>query len=450
MKHYLKYFKELIVLSLPILAGSLGNVLIGTGSVIVAGRHSTVTLGAISIATAILMTILIAAIGLISSVSPVMSNLRGARKPTKSLFKATLIFSLTLACIFFIIARIIMYTVPYIGLASELTVPVMQYMDIASYSMFGVCLFVALKEYLQAYEIVVFANTISIAGIFVNFFLCWILVFGWGPIPPMGIIGLAIANCVIRILEALILLAYCQPFMKGRNRRYHLYIKELIKTGYPISLAVFCEFLGFNATAVIMGKFSTVYAAAHNVILTITGATYMLPFSIGTALAVKVGFANGEKNIVDIKKYIKTGMVIILTIMFLSMFIYLFFTKQLMGIFTKDEAVIAAGAPVAVIVICFLFFDGLQCACSGALRGLKETKAMMYAMVFSFGCIGMPIGCVLAFKYNIVLMGFWFGLAVALFSASILSTLILVRKVKKLEKKYVLQQWPLSTSNFEG
>ena len=53
IKEYKEYAKQLVELSIPIILGNVGNMLIGVGDVIVAGRHSTITLAAISIATAI-------------------------------------------------------------------------------------------------------------------------------------------------------------------------------------------------------------------------------------------------------------------------------------------------------------------------------------------------------------------------------------------------------------
>ena len=97
---YKKYINDLLKLCYPIMAGNLAAMLIGVGDVIVAGRHSTLTLGAISVATAIFMTLLVAAMGLMDSISPVVSNLRGARVPTKILFKTTVKYSMVIALIF--------------------------------------------------------------------------------------------------------------------------------------------------------------------------------------------------------------------------------------------------------------------------------------------------------------------------------------------------------------
>ena len=49
-KKYSTYTKELVYLSLSMIMGNIGIILIGAGDVYVAGRYSTDTLAAISIA----------------------------------------------------------------------------------------------------------------------------------------------------------------------------------------------------------------------------------------------------------------------------------------------------------------------------------------------------------------------------------------------------------------
>ena len=254
--------------------------------------------------------------------------------------------------------------------------------------------------------------------------------------PELGVKGLAIASLIVRWLMTFVLFIYCIPFFRGKAQKYKSYIKDFVKTGWPISLAMFFEFLGFNITAVLVGKFSSLHAACHNVIVTMTGATYMIPLSISNAAAIKVGFANGEKNLQNIKKYTLTGYILIIGYMLTNMVLYGVFPKPLLKIFTKDPLVVQTCLPVFSIVLCFLLFDGMQCACSGALKGLKETKPIMWTMAFAYPLVSIPIGCFLAFRYNIVLNGFWIGLACGIFVASIISNAILFRKIKKLEKEY--------------
>ena len=436
LTEYKNYAKQLIELSIPIILGNLGNMLINIGDVIVAGRHSTTTLAAISVASAIFMTFFIAGVGFMASISPVVSNLRGMRIPSKNLFRVTTVYSLLIGFIFFVLIRLIIFAVPYMGLAENLSYYVVEYLEISSWGTFAGLLFVAFKEFLQAYEIVIFPNLIVIAAIFLNVFLNIVFVFGYMGFPELGVKGLAIASLIVRWLMTFVLFIYCIPFFRGKAQKYKSYIKDLVKTGWPISLAMFFEFLGFNIAAVLVGKFSSLYAACHNVIVTMTGATYMIPLSISNAAAIKVGFANGEKNLQNIKKYTLTGYILIIGYMLTNMVLYGVFPKPLLKIFTKDPLVVQTCLPVFSIVLCFLLFDGMQCACSGALKGLKETKPIMWTMAFAYPLVSIPIGCFLAFRYNIVLNGFWIGLACGIFVASIISNAILFRKIKKLEKEY--------------
>lgn len=439
ISEYKNYAKQLLELSLPIILGNVGNMLIGVGDVIVAGRHSTTTLAAISIASAIFMTFSIAGIGFMASISPVISNLRGMRIPSKNLFRVTTVYSLLIGLLFFILVRLIILTVPYMGLAENLAFYVVEYLEISSWGTFAGLLFVAFKEFLQAYEIVVFPNLIVVAAIFLNVFLNIVFVFGYLGFPEMGVKGLAVASLIVRWLMALTLLIYCVPFFRGKAQKYKSYIKDLIKTGWPISLAMFFEFLGFNITAVLVGKFSSVYAACHNVIVTMTGVTYMVPLSISNAAAIKVGFANGEKNISNIKKYTITSYILIIGYMLTNMVLYGVFPNQLLWIFTKDPNVVQTCLPVFAVVLCFLLFDGMQCACVGSLKGLKETKPIMWTMAFAYPFVSIPVGCILAFGYNIVLKGFWIGLACGIFIACVISNTILLRKLKKITKEYTKQ-----------
>lgn len=433
---YQQYLKDLLVLSWPIIVGNLGNMLIGVGDVFVAAKHSTDTLAAISIATAIFMSIFIAGIGLLNSISPVISNLRGQRKKTKSLFAMSIIYSLILSFIFFAMIKLSLPFVCKIGLTPILTPMVEQYLDIASYSIFGAYLYNALKEFLQAYEIVILPNMISIASIFLNLILCFALVFGLFGLPALGVKGLAITAVIVRSLMGLVLLFYCLKFLKGKMDTAMTYIKELFKIGWPIAMSMFLEFSGFNMTAILVGKISSALAAAHNLIITFAGVTYMIPMSISNAIAVKVGFANGENNFPNIKKYSISGVFLILMFMSLTAVLFVTIPEMLLRAFTDDISVISIALPVMLIVACFQIFDGLQIAFSGILRGLKATKPIMLTTALAYWIIGIPIGCILAFKYHIVLAGFWTGLAVALFTASLVSGGILLVKLNKIRKLY--------------
>ncbi|MBR1977376.1 MATE family efflux transporter [bacterium] len=434
-----KYFKDLVTLAIPILTGHIAHTLINIGDILVAGRHSTLALAAISVASAIFMTFSIVGIGLIISVSPVVANLRGKREDSKSLIRPTLLYSFVIGIIIFLLTRLSAYFVPHIELADNLGPYVIEYLNITSWSAFGICIFVGLKEFLQAYEVVKFPNLLAVISIFANLIFNIIFVFGFLFVPAFGIKGLAYATTTVRIGQALILLLYCTPYLKLHLRRQKGFMKDLLKVGWPIALASFIEFLGFNITAVLAGKFSAVLSAAHNIIITFAGATYSVPLSIASALAVKIGFARGERNYLDIVKYYRAGIIFIILFMSTMSVFYLVTSEHIIKLFTPDTEVVQATIPVMALFAFFLVFDGLQGISGGALRGIKKTKPIMFSMLFAFLFIGIPVGCTLAFKYGIVLKGFWIGLALALCSASIFSTSFFLYNLKKIKKELTKQ-----------
>ena len=86
LKGFKFYTQDLLKIAFPIILGNLGFILISVGDVIVAGRHSTDTLAAVSLATAIINCITIMGIGILGSISPILSNYRGAKKEPEKYF----------------------------------------------------------------------------------------------------------------------------------------------------------------------------------------------------------------------------------------------------------------------------------------------------------------------------------------------------------------------------
>ena len=81
----------------------------------------------------------------------------------------------------------------------------------------------------------------------------------------------------------------------------------------------------------------------------------------------------------------------------------------------------------------FLFFDGIQGACVGILKGLKDTKIIAVTMLSAYLLVAIPLGMYLAYQKNLVLEGFWTGLALALFLAAIVTSSRVIYNIKKMK-----------------
>lgn len=413
--------------------GNLGFILIGAGDVLIAGHHSTDTLAAISIATAITNCIQTFGIGLIASVSPLLSNFRGERKSAKKYFFPTIRFSMFLSILVMFAVLASIPLIDYLHFEAKLVPMIKQYMFVTAFATFGGYLHAALKEFLQAFEIVLFPNLVTVFSVFLNIALNVILVFGLGPISSLGVLGLAVASFIVRYFMGFALLIYCFSVMNFNNYKDFGYYKSLIKIGIPISCAIMVEFIAFNSIAIIMGRVSGVYAAAQNLVCTLTTVSFMVPLAISNAIAVKVGFANGAGNIKDLKRYSFVGVVMSVGFMLCSAFIFATFPQFLVKLFTQDNNLIKISIPVLYILSVFQVFDGLQVALSGIFKGMKRTGVVLISNFVAYWLISLPLGYTLAFHFHLNLRGFWYGLASAAIILCAMMSVMLLKSIKKME-----------------
>lgn len=417
------YIKDITKIAAPIILGNLSFIMIGVGDVIVAGRHSTDTLAAVSLATAILNCIMMFGIGILSSISAILSNYRGAGKEAEKYFYPSLKFTSLLSIVTSLVIFAFIPLIGKLGFEDKLVPLVKDYFLITAFSTFGAFLHCMSKEFLQAFEIVIFPNVLTVICIFVNLILNIIFAFGWGAIPEMGAAGLAIASLITRYFMGFVLFAYCFKKVHIQKFKDKNYYRDLIKVGMPSSLAIMIEFIGFNAMTVILGRISGIYAAAQNIVCTLTSVSFMVPLAISNATAVKVGFANGAKYYKSLKTYAYTGISICVAFMTCSAVCVALFPEFLIKLFTHDKELLDVCMPIVYILCFFQVFDGLQVALAGVFRGIKKTKVVMISNFIGYWLVSIPLGCFFAFYMKLNLLGFWYGLITA---AVVLCTIMFV------------------------
>lgn len=433
-----RYAKELLNIALPIIMGNLGFILIGAGDVLIAGRHSTDTLAAISIANAISSCILTFGVSLVAAASPVISNYRGEKKASKKYFYPTIRFAMLMAFIMMLVILGIVPLIDRLGLEAHLVPMIKQYMMITAFATFGGYLHCAMKEYLQAFEVVFVPNLVTVFAVVLNIVLNIILVFGWGIIPSMGVVGLAVASLVTRYFMGLVLFVYAKLIMNYTDtNEVKDYYKQLIKVGLPISFAVLIEFVAFNSVAIFMGRVAGVYAAAQNLVCTLTTVSFMVPFAISNAISVKVGYSNGARNLVDLRRYAFIGLGMSTMFMLCSSVVFALIPDVLVKLFTVDKNLIAISVPVIYVLACFQVFDGLQISLAGIFKGIKKTKVVMASNFVGYWMIAIPLGCTLAFVFNLKLVGFWISLVISSVILCSIMAVILFRNLRLMKNTFV-------------
>jgi MATE family multidrug resistance protein len=421
-----------MIFSLPIILGQVGQMLIGVGDVIVAGRYSTETLAAIGIATGIQSPILLFGIGLLMGISPVLAKLKGQNQSISNHLIAIYIYAFLVSLILVLIQLAFIPLVSKMGFSIHLVPFIQKYLWITGFSLPGIIIYLALKEYQQCLGRIIWPNLLALFAVILNIIGNFILVFGkWG-IVPIGEDGLAYMSVIIRWLLALGLIIFSGRINFNLGRNIVETIKSILVISFPIGFAVLAEVLAFSMVTVLVGAMDTIQAATHNIVLTMASVTFMVPLAVSSAASTKVGYAYGQNNYTQIKSHAYSCLIISLSFMSFSAFIYFLFPQYLLSLFTNDPAVIKLGLKLLIVICLFQLFDGAQITLSGILRGLGVAKPVFITTLAGHWLIGFPIGCWLAYSLKMQAHGLWIGLAIGLFIISIILYGIFKLKIKQL------------------
>src|SRR3984885_14033358 len=305
-------------------------------------------------------------------------------------------------------------------------------------------LYFTLRRYLQAFNHVrpiawalVTANLINIVG-------DWLLIFGhsWGPIniPGLGVAGAGLSTSISRCYLALFMIV--SLWRIERRHHYGLLsmarhfepnrIRRLAFLGAPAGGQIFVEISIFGLVTFLIGTMGPLPLSGHEIALNCASFTFMVPFAISAAGAVRVGQAIGRKAPHEAASAGWAAIALGAGAMACFSAILLLFPHLIAASFTEGPAVIAASVPLLLGAAIFQFFRGLQITATGALPGAGNTHAGLVVQIIGYWIIGLPIGYLIAFRYHRGAVGLWLGLCAGLIVAGVALTTIWHRTTKKL------------------
>jgi MATE family multidrug resistance protein len=142
--------------------------------------------------------------------------------------------------------------------------------------------------------------------------------------------------------------------------------------------------------------------------------TFMVPLGISSAAAVRVGQAVGRKDPRGVAAAGWAALALSTLFMGAAGVALWAFPRGIVGIYTRDAAVVAIGASLLRIAAVFELFDGFQVVATGALRGMGDTRTPMLAHLAGYWAVGLPLSCLLCFSLGWRAPGIWVGLCAAL------------------------------------
>jgi MATE family multidrug resistance protein len=266
---------------------------------------------------------------------------------------------------------------------------------------------------------------LSILPVFIG--ILYLLMFGAFGWDGMGIPAIGLATTIICWLQLGLGVLYVRRATPFRSYPIfqHLFqgdaklVREMLIVGAPIAGAYLFESGMFFASTAAMSGFGKPTLAAHNAVLNVTSITFMIPYALGQAGTVRVGYALGAGRPDDARQAGCTAIGLALTWMLIGAAVMWLAPRLLTGFYLhlddpKNAVAIAVAMTLFPIAAIFQFFDGLQVSALGALRGYKDTRVPMIIAFIGYWLLGVGGGIVLAYVLDVKGPGVWWGLAIGL------------------------------------
>lgn len=175
-----------------------------------------------------------------------------------------------------------------------------------------------------------------------NLALDVVLVFGFGPVPALGVPGAAIATVVCTWVQLGITLLGLGAAPAGTRRRADMsQLARAARLGMPVGLHFIAESAVFSLTGVLASRLGTLESAAHQVALQWGSLTFCVASGIGSAAATRVGWGVGAKDLGFARRAGLTAFGSVCVFMLAASLTFIVVRHGMARVMSSDEGVIS-------------------------------------------------------------------------------------------------------------
>ena len=406
------------------------------------GHHSVTELAAASFVNTIMAIILVFALGYSYGLTPIIGRLYGQGNTEKNgaVVKHGLLAAATTSVILLAVLYLVYINIHRMGQPEELLPLMRPYMIVNMISLPFACWFNTFKQFFDGIGHTKTSMYIMIAGNILNIGGNYLLIYGPGPMPELGLLGAGISTMASRIImffTAAAIFLFTKKYKTYssamRNSRFS---KELYRTidkqSWPVALQMGMESSAFALTGVMAGWLGTTALATHQIMITISQLFFMVYYGITSAVSVRVSYYIGQNDVKQLRDVAAAGLHIVLLIGAIVVIPVLLLRNDMGYWFADSKEVAEMCAQVIILMVIYQFGDGMQMIYANALRGTGYVKPMMYIAFVSYFIISLPTSYFLGIYLNFGIVGIWTAFPICLTVAAVLYYYFFKKKVNSL------------------
>lgn len=404
-------------LALPLALAQAGQALMGLVDTAVVGRVSATAQGAAGLGNSLTFTLIFFGMGLMMGLDPLISQAIGANDThrARSLYWAGVWLAVLASMgVMALIACVPSVLVPF-GVEPAVARGASEFIWWRLPGVPAVLLFIAARAYLQAVGRAQVMFWAMLAANVANFGLDVLLVFGAGPIPPLGIAGAAISTTLCSWLQWGVLVWSLGPREPGVVRRFDARaVRQASRLGLPIGLHLIAESGIFSLVGLFAARLGEAFIAAHQIALVWASFSFCVAVGIGSAGGVRVGYGVGRRDTPAVRRAGFVAFAAGASFMATAALGFIAFPTQLAKVMSTQPQVIEVAASLFWVTAVFQISDGVQAIGAGVLRGVGDTRFVFWTNIIGHWGLGLPVAYLLGVRGSYGVVGLWWGLSAGL------------------------------------
>jgi putative MATE family efflux protein len=307
------FYGSVFALVIPLALQNLINVGVTATDVMMLGAVGEKVLSGASLAGQVQYIMVLFLFGLTSGATVLTAQYwgKGDKKAIEKILALGLKTAVTVTALFMLAALIFpTYLMKIFTSDPEVIVEGVSYLRIVAFSYVIMGITQTYLNVMRSVERVLVATVVYLVSLLCNIVFNALFIFGLGGFPAMGIQGAALATCIARVMELLLVFVYARVWNKDIKFRFPYFLKvdpllrtDFLKYALPVVINEVMWGAGVAANTAVLGHMGSAAVAANSVAQVARQLATVVAFGISTATAIQLGKTIGEKKFEHAKAY---------------------------------------------------------------------------------------------------------------------------------------------------
>ena len=435
------FLRSMLALAVPVAFQQLITASLNMIDVLMVGQLGETAVAALGLANQIFFLLILFLFGVTSGMSIFTAQYwgKGDVENIRKVLGLCLAIAIFVAAVFTSAALLIPQTLMSFYTEDQAVIQLgSTYLRIVGLSYIMMAITVSYISVLRSITMVKMTVVVAVIALGLKTLIAYLLIFGIGPFPTLGVRGAAIGTATGWAFECILLLILvftlktplaANPLSFFRFNRP--FVMNVLRTSLPAALNEVLWSLGYTSYNAVYARIGTDAIAAVNINATVEELLFVLFMGLGNACAVMVGntIGAGGKDIAF--EYGRRFMILGITAALLGGAVVFSLRETVLGLYQISPAaadnlrglMLVSALSAWLKMLNFILFIG-------TMRAGGDTRYAMFTELFSIWCIGVPSALIGGFVLHLPVYGVY---ALVLLEEAVKAVIVL--------RRYLSRKW---------